>query len=362
LARNEIGNCVNFQPLVVPGTLNQFNTAIPLDRLITETNNAFNGGFGLTLPTRELATPKAHHYSVSIEQQLGANLVLSAAYIGTQGRNLLRLNTPNLGENLIALLAPSPLDFLFNLSDQTIGFAGIDVAPGTRLNSGCQFTLSPTMLPSLSNCLSGGRPTANAGAILRYETTAESRYDALQLQLRGRFRQHFQYQLGYTFSKVLDDVSDVFDLAGAPALPQDSRNLAAERGPANFDVRHRFTYDFTYNFPSLNNRARAYRFFLGGFGLAGTGQVQSGQPFTINSIYDVNLDGNLTDRLNATTGLVRSPDRRQPLEVPASINFVNLRAEVGKSGAFGRNTFARATLSCSTSLRPRTLRLRSGRR
>jgi len=31
---------------------------------------------------------------------------------------------------------------------------------------------------------------------------------------------------------------------------------------------------------------------------------QTGQPFTVNSIFDVNLDGNLTDRLDTTTGLL----------------------------------------------------------
>ncbi|HEY1403158.1 MAG TPA: hypothetical protein VGB05_03460, partial [Pyrinomonadaceae bacterium] len=174
------------------------------------------------------------------------------------------------------------------------------------------------------------------GFISRFETTAGSRYDSLQLQLRGRLRRQLQYQAAYTFGKVLDDVSDVFDLAGASALPQDSRNLDAERGPANFDVRHRFSYNFVYDLPQAHGRVA--RLIFRDLQLAGTGSYQTGQPFTVNSIYDVNLDGNLTDRLNTTAGLLRTGDRRRPLRLTAS-DPNSLLAPVGENGAVGRNTF-----------------------
>ena len=45
----------------------------------------------------------------------------------------------------------------------------------------------------------------------QFETTANSRYDSLQVQVRGRFHRHLQYSLAYTLSKATDDVSDVFD-------------------------------------------------------------------------------------------------------------------------------------------------------
>jgi hypothetical protein len=160
-----------------------------------------------------------------------------------------------------------------------------------------------------------------------------------------------QYQLAYTFSKAIDDVSDVFDLAGASALPQRSCtplepacDYRSERGLANFDTRHRFSYNFIYSFPDFRNSDRALRLLLGGWGLAGAGEFQSGQPFTVNSIYDANLDGNLTDRLNrlSESGLIRLTDnRRQPLlrmtDDPALL--AALLAPVGGEGDEGRNTF-----------------------
>ena len=76
---------------------------------------------------------------------------------------------------------------------------------------------------------------------------------------------------------------------------------------------------------------------LNGLQIAGTGRLQTGQPFTVNSIYDVNLDGNLTDRLNTTNGLVITGDRRQPLRL--TVNPITLLAPVGQDGSVGRNTF-----------------------
>src|SRR5262249_2571207 len=147
-----------------------------------------------------------------------------------------------------------------------------------------------------------------------------SRYDSLQLQMRGRWRS-LQYHVAYTFAKATDDVSDVFDLAVAAALPQNSFNLAAERGPANFDASHRFSYSFICALSRFRDRNRAYRAVFGGLQIAGTGQFQTGQPFTVNSIFDVNLDGNLTDRLNNTSGIQVTGDRAQPLRLTTSDTF-----------------------------------------
>jgi len=72
--------------------------------------------------------------------------------------------------------------------------------------------------------------------------------------------------------------------------------------------------------------------------LASLGSFHTGQPFTVNSIFDINLDGNLTDRLNTTNGLIVTGDRRQPLRLATS-NPTSLLAPIGQDGQTGRNTF-----------------------
>jgi hypothetical protein len=246
-------------------------------------------------------------------------MVVSVAYVGTQGRHLLRLNTPNAGENL------------------GIGVFDFSVGASTGFPQLFGFVLPPTIpSPTASSRPSG--PTSALGAVNLIETSANSRYDALQVQLRGRFAQRLQFQAAYTFGKATDDVSDVFDTAGASALPQDFTNLAAERGPANFDVRHRISYNLIYALPAFNNWNQAFRSIFGGLEIASTGQFQTGQPFTVNSIFDVNGDGNFTDRLNSLNGLVITGDRRQPLRLTTS-NTTSLLAPDFTDGSIGRNTF-----------------------
>lgn len=293
-------------PILAPGTLNQLNPALGLSRMISFVNDNFANAIGPTLPARKLEMPAAQQFGVTFEQQLNSNLVLSAAYVGTRANHLLRFSTPNLGPGLTVV----PTSFSV--------FREIFTVP--------EF-LGRVIIPQ--------RPVEKVGAINIFETTASSRYDALQLQARGRLRPSMQYQLSYTLSKATDDVSDVFDLAGASALPQNSFTFAGERGPANFDARHRITYDFIYTFEDYKHGVRSV---FSGLQIASIGRFQTGQPFTVNSTIDVNLDGNLTDRLNTTEGIVVTGDRSQPLRLTTT-NTLSLLAPFGQDGKITRNTF-----------------------
>jgi Carboxypeptidase regulatory-like domain len=297
---------------VVPNSLNTLNHS--LEAVVTFNRDARVGGFGLTLPERDFETPMAHQYSATFEQALTNNLIVSAAYVGTMGRKLLRATTPNLGPNVILI----PQSVVAESSQPVI--TGIVRAPGNQPR----------------------RPFPTAGSVNIFTDSAESRYDALQVQLRGRFVRRLQFQGNYVFSKVEDDASDVFDLAGSPALPQNSVTFAGERAPANFDVRHRVAWNAIADFSGTAKNNTFLHAIFDGLELAGTGIFQTGQPFTVNSIFDVNLDGNLTDRLNSTSGIVETGDRSQPfrLTVPAA----SLRANLGQDGSVPRNSFRSTNL------------------
>jgi hypothetical protein len=321
--------------LVLPGTLNRLNPRTSLAQQVATINLLARAGGVLpaasgveaTLPARKQQSPDAHQYSFTFEQRFGRDTFLSVAYVGTRASHLPRFTTPNLGTNAVTLLR----SFDFELQGEgrfQPEFFGIAIQPGTRLGGGDGGATGQAFV--------GGRPEPGVGGVQFFETNASSRYDAFQLELRGRVRGRLQYRFGYTLSKATDDVSDVFDLAGAPALPQDSLTFEGERGPSNFDARQRFTYHALYDFPRFRNRAA--RLVFDNLMVAGTGRFQTGQPFTVNSIYDVNLDGNLTDRLNTTSGIVVTGDRRQPLRLTTN-DLAALRAPVGQDGQVGRNTF-----------------------
>ena len=306
-----IGN--DLVPLQVPGSLNRYNPDLPLSEFFNFIRFFFPSALAATLPSRNLEMPMAHHYSVMLEQQLDRNRIVSISYVGTVGRHLLRFTTPNLGpSSTVTATAIVP----FQLTTQQ-GVFQIPEAFG--------LVRSPN------------RPVAGIGAVVNFETSASSIYHALQLEGRGRLARAFNYQVSYTLSTARDDVSDVYDLAGASELPQNSITFAGERGPANFDLRHRFTSNFVYDVPAPA-KGFVSRLFLSGLQLAGSSQFQTGQPFTVNSVIDVNLDGNLTDRLDTTSGLVETGDRRQPLLLTTS-DTTSLLAPFGQDGRINRNTF-----------------------
>jgi hypothetical protein len=312
--------------LLQQGRLNTLNPALTQQQLQDALLDIFlnfpvqNGNpFGATLPTRNLDTPFSYQYSVGFEQELFKDSFVSVAYVGTTGRKLLRFTTPNLGSNYIATINTFTLfntDTTYNGQPQVIGT-----------------TFDPFSTVDLT------RPNPNVGSISQFETTGRSRYDSLQIGFRGRLDNKFSYQLNYVYGEVKDDVSDVFDLAGASALPQNSVNPSGEYAFANFDVRHRFTYNFIYDLPSLKSEGGIVKFLFGDWSVSGTGKYNTGQPFTVNSIFDINFDGNLTDRLDNTQFISVTDNRQQPLVLTDTSNLSSMLAPLGEDGSVPRNSF-----------------------
>ena len=89
------------------------------------------------------------------------------------------------------------------------------------------------------------------------------------------------------------------DTAYEANLPQDVRNMAAERANASFDHRHRFVGNVTYAVPSFGGDGFASQ--LGsGWQVNGIVLLESGAPFTVNLG---------TDRANIGAGPAQRPDQ-----------------------------------------------------
>ena len=206
--------------------------------------------------------------------------------------------------------------------------------------------------PQLTNF---DRPFPDIGPVYIFKSSAGSSYDALQLQLRGRynFLGATQFQVNYTYGKATDDASDVFRSGGGTGLAPECLTLAGELGPSNFDVRHRSPL---ITFPTSQVGAKpAISCMPSSMGLrsAGTGTFQTGQPFTVNSIFDVNLDGNLTDRLELDYGLVETDDGGRPLY--GSGHPLHSCA-VGENGKVQRNSFRASNLFLTNAAVIKTIR------
>ncbi|HET9533098.1 MAG TPA: hypothetical protein VFQ92_22270, partial [Blastocatellia bacterium] len=153
-----------------------------------------------------------------------------------------------------------------------------------------------------------------------------------------RFSSGYSFTASYTYGHAIDDVSDIFPIAGAPVVAQNSFNYILERASANYDVRHRFAGSFIWDLPFYRGSTGGTAALLGGWQIASIIQAHTGQPFTLNIPLDANLDGNLTDRPSTTDGLVffEGHGRQRVALVPGRqvTDFISL----GEDGAVGRNT------------------------
>jgi len=299
-----IGLPPNQQFAVAPGTINTVgfpsNFFVPGVGVLFSIG--FNGGLAFTLPDANLRTPYSQQYHLSVERQFNEFLI-AASYVGTRGTKLTRFRTPNLGPN-------SPL------------------TPFVTTFPGFPTPFVQPVVPDLP------RPIRQLGAFTTFENSAQSNFNSLQLALSKRLKDGFQFGIAYTYSHSIDEVSDVFDMAGAFVLPQDEKNLRLERASSNFDARQRLVVNYIWDLPFLQNNIA-----LGGWQLSSIMSFQTGQPFTVNSAVDFNLDGNLTDRLNSTGGLSVSDNGVARITIAPGADTRGLFATFGQNGAVGRNTF-----------------------
>jgi hypothetical protein len=97
----------------------------------------------------------------------------------------------------------------------------------------------------------------------------------------------------------MDDASDPGPTAYEQNLPQDVRNLDAEKGLSSYDHRHRFVSSFVYEMPTPKAVSGKMRSLLMGWQLGGIVTIQSGSPFTV-------VNG--VDRANIGAGPAQRPD------------------------------------------------------
>jgi hypothetical protein len=232
-----------------------------------------------TQPGANLQNPHSAENSLKLERRIDGGIILSAAYVGVFGRRLLRVDTPNA---------------------QSMGYRILDSIQ--RSNSSLPFpqaTVSGyTTAPSVP--LYAYAPVVNQTI---YASGATSHYNSLQLEARVQ-RSRFRLSSAFTWSHSIDDASDFFDTAGSYALPEESTNPPGERASSNFDVRLRSVSNFVVDTPARVSGSRALDALLRRWTLSGILTLQTGQPFTVNTAYDTNQDGNLTDRLNTTSFLL----------------------------------------------------------
>ncbi|HET6975664.1 MAG TPA: TonB-dependent receptor [Pyrinomonadaceae bacterium] len=214
-------------------------------------NDPFPAFFPFPLPDsalsiqRDLRTGYMQHWNLNIERQLGDKNVLEVAYVGSKGTKLLTARDIN---------QPQP-------------------------------SVLPPGLPFVP------RPNPQFDDINLLESRANSNYHALQARFQRRLSRGLSTLASYTWSKSIDDASNFFSSAGDPNFPQNSYNVAAERGRSNFDVAHRLSVSYSYALPLRKTGAGLAAKLVNGWETFGILTLQSGRPFTVALLSEIDNSG-----------------------------------------------------------------------
>jgi hypothetical protein len=141
------------------------------------------------------------------------------------------------------------------------------------------------------------RPVPQLSSIRTIRWNGWGTYNALTLKAERRLAQGLFYSANYTWGKSIDDASDPGPTAFEANLPQNVRDLDAEKAVSSYDHRHRFVSSFVFRLPALGTGK--WRALTDAWQLGGIVTVQSGAPFTVNLG---------TDRANIGAGPAQRPD------------------------------------------------------
>lgn len=282
----------------------KINTRVTIDNPTLA--NPASGTTRTTVPTLTLQStsdpfeiPRTYQYSLGLQRELFANALFEVAYVGTSGRNLLRLVNIN-----------QPL-------------------PGARDALTAQLRASGALTSSQFVSLNAVRPFKGFAAINDRRTEAESNYNSLQLTFNKRFSRGLQYGAVYTFSKNITDAST--DRSDAP---QDPNNLGLDRAVSQFDRTHVFTTNFVYELPFFRGRTDFVGTMLGGFQLSGIYSAQSGTPLTITQVITGVTPATFNDPLG--TGSTLRPNLIGDPEGNGGVTgYFNTDAFAAAFGSFG---------------------------
>jgi hypothetical protein len=247
--------------------------------------------------SRNFKTPYAELFGLNIEQSLGNGWALNIGYIGSASRHNLVLQDINqnaLGadQNTSTVIGPNGLPFPYQQSTRPY------------------FSKFP-----------------NFGIINQINSAASSSYNALQATLRSSSWHGLTSQFAYAWSHNLDD-SSVFNI-----LPQNSFDLAGDRGNANNDIRNHFAAFFGYTIPAPAFGPKA---LTHGWEVNGIAKFQGGQPLNVLTGSDNSGTAENEDRANITGPALNSNRSVQKTANGIVAQYLNQNSfAVPTSGSYG---------------------------
>jgi hypothetical protein len=196
-------------------------------------------------------------WSLGFEREITKNSAVEVRYVGNHATNLFQSVNAN--------------PFIADLAAQFPNLIPAGVTP-------C----------SSANAFDGnavGRVNCNEGIVLSRNNTGYSNYQGVQTEFRANNLFHqLTLRAGYTFSKTLDNVSEIFGTGGAgttTSLAQNPLNTnSGEYSFSGLDIPNTFTLTLVEQLPFFKEQHGFVGHVLGGWSMSGSYVWESGQAFT----------------------------------------------------------------------------------
>jgi outer membrane receptor protein involved in Fe transport len=232
---------------------------------------------GGTAVSRNLVPPYSEQTSLEIDREVARGLTLSAGYMFVAGHHLVRPIDLNVGPPI-----------------------GVEAGTGKLIYN---FAINDPNIPAPP----GGSHGTN-GIFYFTDSTGNSVYHGMTLQLIEKASKYFSLNANYTLSHTLDDGTFVTFVS----TPQSNAQRNLERANSNQDARHRFVANFVADAPQQWKALR-------NFELSSIVTLQSARPFTLFVGFDANNDGNpVTDRVGPSPRNSYRGDTLQTFDVRLS--------------------------------------------
>lgn len=267
-------------------------------------NNPNNRSFQPRAYSDDYNVPeKVYQYGFSVQQELFYNMVLTAGYVGSQGRNLfLRSVANNILPGQTTIVNGTALPSTFGVVNRTDPVTGRVIA----VNTVREFSI-----------VSGTSSVQNPFAEVDFKTSGGTdSYNALQLALARRFSTGLTLNAQYTFARSFGNTAGSNEARTAGNNARDLEEYDYDTSYNNFDVRQSFNLSALYLLPV--GRGKAYdfgsvgNFFFGNLEVGGIINARSGLPIEVGIVRPDVVIQCTNAAAGCTAGQVR--------QLPATIN------------------------------------------
>jgi hypothetical protein len=186
----------------------------------------------------------AHDFNLGTEYQLNRKTVITLGYTGSTGVHLYSLRDAN-QPGYWSTSSPGNTGGVTSTGTLVTATTATNACSlvANRANASCMLQRRPSFLnKSITNF-------ANVSVVQEVASMENSNFHSLQASIKANGYKGMTMQFSYTYGHSLDNGSG-FRSTG----PSDSNNLAADYGPATFDIRHTLSGYVVYEVPQFTHR------------------------------------------------------------------------------------------------------------